>query len=97
VSSYFYIANRKRVWSVGPRTSVGRGTPLWGRIAKLSVGQGHGYIHASDHREVFFHRADLVKGESINNFAVGHAVTFDLLEDTVSGPRALNVARRRVR
>jgi cold shock CspA family protein len=97
VSAYFYSVNRTRVWSVGSRAPVGRGIPLLGRIGKLFVGQGHGYIHVADHRDVFFHRADVVKGESINDFAVGHAVTFDLFEDSVSGPRALNVTRRRGR
>jgi hypothetical protein len=51
----------------------------------------------ADHRNIFFHRADVVDGESINDFAVGHAVTFDLFKDSVSGPRALNVTRRGVR
>jgi cold shock CspA family protein len=96
VSAYFYGATGKRLWT-GPQPRVVRGVPLRGRIAKLCVGQGHGYIHVADHRNVFFHRADVVDGESINDFAVGHAVTFDLLKDSISGPRALNVTRRGVR
>jgi hypothetical protein len=97
VSAYFYGASRKHVWSGAHRAPVVRGVSLQGRIAKLFVGQGHGYIHVADHRYVFFHRADVVEGESINDFAVGHAVTFDLFKDAVSGPRALNVTRRRAR
>jgi cold shock CspA family protein len=58
------------------------------------VGQGHGFIRLSDNRDVFFHRSDLLEGTSFNDFAVGDTVTFELLEDAVSGARALRVTRR---
>jgi cold shock CspA family protein len=80
---------------VGERPLERRGTVSHGRIVKLLVGQGHGFIRVDDGREVFFHRADLREGTSINDFAVGHTVTFDLLEDPVSGARAARVRRRR--
>jgi cold shock CspA family protein len=71
-----------------------RGVPRTGRIVTLFVGQGHGFIRLSSDREVFFHRSDVREGTSFNDFAVGDAVQFDLLEDDVSGPRAVQVARR---
>ena len=72
-----------------------RGIIAHGRIAKLFVGQGHGFIRLGADRDVFFHRADLREGTSINDFAIGDRVTFELLEDQVSGARALQVRRRR--
>jgi cold shock CspA family protein len=65
-----------------------------GRIVKLLVGQGHGYIRVSGDRDVYFHRADLHEGVSFNDLAVDEAVTFELLEDAVSGARAVQVKRR---
>jgi cold shock CspA family protein len=60
----------------------------------LLTGQGHGYIRLADDRQIFFHRSDVREGTSFNDFAVGDSVRFDLLEDDVSGPRALQVERR---
>jgi cold shock CspA family protein len=70
-----------------------RGAPEIGQIARLFVGQGHGFIRLADNREVFFHRADLADGASINDFTVGDTVVFERLDDRVSGPRALHVRR----
>lgn len=74
-----------------------RGTPSSGRIVTLFVGQGHGFIRLTNNREVFFHRSDVREGASFNDFAVGDAVSFELIEDHVSGPRGLRVERRRPR
>jgi cold shock CspA family protein len=63
----------------------------------LFIGQGHGFIRLTNARDVFFHRSDLRAGTSFNEFAVGDAVTFEVFEDDVSGPRALRVERRRPR
>jgi cold shock CspA family protein len=63
----------------------------------LLVGQGHGFIRLASGREVFFHRSDVHQGTSFNALAVGDRVTFELLEDHVSGPRALCVELRRPR
>jgi cold shock CspA family protein len=63
----------------------------------LFIGQGHGFIRLTNARDVFFHRSDLREGTSFNDFTVGDAVTFEVFEDEVSGPRALQVARRRPR
>jgi cold shock CspA family protein len=72
-----------------------RGVPSTGRIVTLFVGQGHGFIRLGSDRDVFFHRSDVREGMSFNDLAVGDTVRFDLLEDDVSGPRAIQVTRRR--
>ena len=69
------------------------GQPASGRIAKLLIGQSHGFIRLRDNREVFFHRGDLHEGTAFNDLRVGDTVAFELLEDTVSGARALKVAK----
>jgi len=71
-----------------------RGTACSGRIVTLVLGQGHGFIRIADGRKVFFHRSDLRDGVSFSDFAVDHAVVFELFEDPISGPRALQVRRR---
>jgi len=62
---------------------------------KLFVGQGYGFIRVSNERDIFFHRSDVREGTSFNDFVVGDLVTFELLEDAVSGARALRVEQRR--
>jgi len=82
----------QRVAGAGPPER--RGIPNTGEIVTLFIGQGHGFIRLANDREVFFHRSDVGEGASFNDFAVGDAVRFDLLEDDVSGPRAVQVVRR---
>jgi cold shock CspA family protein len=74
-----------------------RGTPSSGRIVALVLGQGHGFIRPKNHLKVFFHRSDLCEGTAFQDLAVGDRVTFELLEDAISGPRALRVERPRLR
>jgi cold shock CspA family protein len=69
------------------------GTPSSGTIVRLMFGQGHGYIRLADRREVYFHRGDVAEGTPFNEFAVGDKLSFELLEDKFSGPRALAVRR----
>jgi cold shock CspA family protein len=98
VNPYFYGAARKvapRLAHAGARPAARAGTVSNGRIVKLLVGQGHGFIRLTDDRDVFFHRSDVREGTSINDFTVGDCVTFELLEDPVSGARALQVRRCR--
>lgn len=96
--AYFYDVRRKPTASArsgrisGPRDL--RGTPVVGWIAKLFIGQGHGYIRLTNEREVFFHRADVKEGTIFNDLRLRDAVTLELFEDAVSGARALQVARR---
>jgi cold shock CspA family protein len=75
------------------KSAEARGIPSKGRIVRLLIGQGHGFIRLANDREAFFHRSDLREGTSFNEFAVGDAVRFELLEDQVSGPRAVQVER----
>jgi hypothetical protein len=74
-----------------------KGVPDTGRIVKLFVGQGHGIIRLADDREIYFHRADMKEGTSINDVSVGDVVSFDRLDDRISGARALHVVRRKPR
>jgi cold shock CspA family protein len=79
------------------RPAERRGMPGSGRIVALFIGQSYGFIRSATRREVFFHRSDLQEGTSFNAFEIGDAVTFELLEDHISGPRAVQVERRRPR
>lgn len=72
---------------------VPAGTPAAGRIAQLRVGQSDGFIRLAN-RDVYFHRADLAAGTSFNDLQAGDPVTFELVEDAVSGARATRVSRR---
>src|ERR1700710_1256987 len=67
-----------------------RGREMTGRISELSRGRSCGVIRSSDGRNVFFHGRDL-EGAKYNDVEVGGAVSFELLDDRVSGPRAQRV------
>jgi cold shock CspA family protein len=75
--------------------AVQRGVGSTGQIVKLLIGQSHGFIRLADNREIYFHRSDLEERTSFNDFVVGDVVSFDLVEDVVSGARALRVKKRR--
>jgi len=62
--------------------------------ACLRVGQCDGFIRLSSQRQVYFHRADLRDDTPFNALSVGDAVKFDLIEDAVSGARAIRVTRK---
>ena len=97
MAEYFYGATRKVALLAklaGSQPPERRGVSTTGQIAKLLVGQGHGFIRLTDDREVYFHRSDVREGASFNDFAVNDPVTFELFEDAVSGARALRVMRR---
>lgn len=97
-TEYFYGARRQAApkRSGKPsRPNDPRGQPATGRIARILVGQCHGFIRLSDDREVFFHRSDMRTGTAFNDLEIGDAVAFELLEDAVSGARALRVARHK--
>jgi cold shock CspA family protein len=72
-----------------PRPAVG--VRDRGHIVRLFTGQCHGTIRTTDGREVWFHRSDMSEPAAFNNFVVGDSVIFDLLEDRISGARALRV------
>ena len=99
-AEYFYGTGRNRApkRSGKPsRPNDPRGKPTTGRITKIMVGQGHGFICLRDSREIYFHRGDLQEGAAFNDLQVGDMVTFELLEDSVSGARALRVTREKRR
>lgn len=75
-------------------TGPSRPPAATGRIVKLLVGQGYGFIRLADRCDIYFHRGDLSEGTSFNGLVVGDIVAFELLEDRFSGPRALQVRRR---
>ena len=95
-ADYFYAKGRTRAPTPSGKPSQNEpcGSPATGRIAKIFVGQGHGFIRLRGDREIFFHRADVHEGTAFIDLRIGDAVTFDLLEDSVSGARALRVKRR---
>jgi len=70
-----------------------RGRPTTGRIARILYGQSHGFIRVDDRRDVFFHRKD-VSGGTFNELALDDSVEFELIEDALTGPRAVRVTRR---
>ena len=97
-AEYFYGTGRNRApkRSGKPsRPNDPRGKPTIGQITRIMVGQGHGFISLRDDREIYFHRGDLKEGAAFNDLRVGDTVTFELLEDSVSGARALRVMRKR--
>ena len=69
------------------RPNVPSGTLVTGRIVSLLIGQCHGFIRLQNAREIYFHRADLQEGTAFNDLQIG-GITFELLEDAVSGARA---------
>jgi len=79
------------------RPSEPHGDPVVGRISKLLVGQGYGFIALRGGREVYFHRSDVREGTAFNDLRVGDPVVCELFEDAVSGARALRVAPNRKR
>jgi cold shock CspA family protein len=86
-------ARRRKVKVERPMEPVGiRAT---GRIVRLLIGQSNGFIRGRLGREIFFHRADVREGTTFNGLEVGDTVTFELIDDAVSGARATRVTRRR--
>jgi cold shock CspA family protein len=59
----------------------------------MVTGQNHGFIRDVRGREVFFHRSDLTEG-TFNHLAEGDEVTFELIDDRFSGPRAIRVTKK---
>ena len=94
--NYLYGVTRTNVSKGSPRSPQPKdlhGPAATGRIVRILVGQGHGYIRLRNAREVYFHRADLHEGTAFNECRIGDAVTFELVDDQVSGARALRVRR----
>lgn len=91
---HFYGQSVARNKSTPVRPFERRGVPAAGRISRLCVGQGYGFIRLADDEDVYFHRADVIEGTSINELAIGDVVACERLDDKVSGARALRVRRQ---
>ena len=61
-----------------------------GRITQLSPGRMCGTIRASHGQSVFFHGRDL-EGATYKDLKLGGVVSFELIDDRISGPRAARV------
>jgi cold shock CspA family protein len=70
-----------------PSFTEKRGRVMAGRITQLSRGRFCGVIRASDGQDVYFHGRDLERA-TYNEVEIGGSVTFELIDDRVSGPRA---------
>lgn len=73
-----------------PAIPVVRGRETTGRVTQLSRGRLCGVIRARDGQSVFFHGRDL-EGLKYNDITIGESVTFELIPDSISGPRATRV------
>ncbi len=97
-NDYFYGTGRRSKAATAKRSTTParpdpRGRPMNGRITHIVRGQGHGFIRVRGDRNIYFHRGDVQDGTRFNDLEVGDAVLFELLEDQISGPRALRVTR----
>jgi len=68
------------------------GRPTTGRIVRIVRGQGHGFVKDEDSRKVFFTRGDVQAG-TFRDLEPGDWVAFEVVEDAVSGPRALHLEK----
>ena len=84
--------NEKRKGREKGDKPVEHGERMTGRVVQIYYGQGHGFIRARDGRQLFFHRRD-VAAAHFNTFTVGDGVAFEIIEDELAGPRAVNVTR----
>ena len=66
------------------------GRAMKGRIVELWRGRSCGFIRAHDGQTVFFHARDLERVK-YNDIKVSLAVSFELIDDVVSGARAARV------
>jgi cold shock CspA family protein len=88
--------NRAKAIARDARLPVGHtrkevtGTPSRGRISMIARGAGHGYIRTSAGQVVFFHKAD-TEEDLFPQLDLDADVTFELIEDQVSGPLAIRV------
>ena len=69
-----------------------RGQRASGRVARMLYGQSYGLIRMDDRRDVFFHRKD-AKAALFNALDIGDRVVFELIDDSLTGPRAVRVRR----
>jgi len=86
------MTTHRGTWKIG-RPTAPAGARATGKIIRLFVGQTYGFIVLPNGDEVFFHRADLKDQAAFNTLQIGDAVAFELIDDRVSGKRAIHVVR----
>jgi cold shock CspA family protein len=69
-----------------------------GRVKSVLRGQGTGYIRDDTGRDLFFHKGDVLN-KGYNDLEVGVTVRFEIIDDPISGARALQIlpVRRRTK
>ena len=67
--------------------------PPHGRVVRMDIAEGYGFIEASDGREIYFHR-NSVLGDGFDDLEVGASVIFSE-EQGERGPQASTVRRVR--
>ena len=98
MSEYFYGAGRKVALHRKPvvaRLPERRGLSTIGRIVKLHVGQGHGFIRMLNDREIYFHR-NSVLDSAFDQLKPGTPVRYSE-EQGDEGPQATTVSMTRRR
>ena len=71
-----------------------RGRASTGKVSTITHGRGDGYVRETRGELLYFNRRDVLDG-SFNDLNIGDAVTFEVIEDTVSGHRAARVAKKK--
>ena len=77
----------------GPNPNEPRGRASTGMVATITRGRGDGYIREHRGDLLYFNRRDVIDG-GFNDLNIGDRVTFEIIEDTVSGYRAARVAQQ---
>ena len=85
----------KRPRGKAPNPNEPRGRASTGAIATIAYGRADGYIRAHRGDLQYFNGRDVIDG-GFKDLNIGDRVTFEIIEDKVSGHRALQVARKEV-
>jgi cold shock CspA family protein len=82
-------------WTSAGKPPAGASAPasrMTGKVTKIVRARACGFIRTTEGREVFFHASDL-EGATFAEVRESHKVRFELVDDRISGPRALRVSR----
>ena len=67
--------------------------PTVGKVATIARGRGDGFIRETGGDLLYFNRRDVTG--PFNDLEVGDRVTFEVIEDTVSGRLAMRVTKKK--
>jgi cold shock CspA family protein len=84
----------KRPIGKAPNPNEPRGRASTGTVATITRGRGDGYIREHRGDLLYFNRRDVIDG-GFNDLNIGDRVTFEIIEDKVSGHRAVRVAKKK--